>query len=71
MYHIFIFSTKPGAYICALFLTLDWYLMSWANKCDHSHVNHIYWHDEFIIIRFPYYKGDQEGVNCNDPWNIY
>ena len=34
-------------------------------------MNNIEWHGGIIIIYFPHSNGYQEGVNRNEPWNIY
>ena len=45
--------------------------MAWADNCVYSHVNHLEWSDDCIIVYFSRSKGDQEGVSCNNPWHIY
>ena len=45
--------------------------MDWYDNYVSLHVNFIEWHDYYIIIYFPHSKGYQEGVNNNDPWNVY
>ena len=65
----FIWQTR--AYFLHLFLTLEWYLMAWADNCSNSHVNHIEWRDYFMIILFFSSKGCQEGLISNEPCCIY
>ena len=45
--------------------------MAWSDDCVHFNVKHLEWSDDSIIIYFPRYKVEQEGVNLNDTWHIH
>jgi len=53
------------------FLTLEWSLMSRADSVTKTHLHHIQWRDDCLIIYFAHTKTDQEGLNMNEPWHIY
>ena len=52
-------------------LTLEWNLMARSCSCVISHVNHIQWRDDSLIMYFSHTKTDKGGVNMAQPWNIY
>jgi hypothetical protein len=53
------------------FLTLEWSLMSRADNVTKTHLHHIQWRDDCLIVYFAHTKTDQEGLNMNEPWHIY
>ena len=53
------------------FLTLEWNLMARSDNVTKCHLNHIEWRNDSLIIFFAHSKGDQEGINQQQPWHIY
>ena len=51
-------------------LTMEWYMMSRLKKCVFSHVKHIDWRDNHLIICFLQSKTNQQGLDKNIPWNL-
>jgi hypothetical protein len=57
-------SDHPEYIFAHAFLTLEWSLMARADNCVRSHMNHLEWRDDALIIFFTHSKGDQEGNIC-------
>ena len=53
------------------FLVLEWNLMARSDNICVTHINHITWDDDSLVFYFMKSKGDQEGVNSNEPWYVY
>ena len=53
------------------FLVLEWNLMARSDNVCTTHINHISWDEDSLIFYFMKSKGDQEGLNSNEPWHIY
>ena len=69
--NILIKSGNPEYIFAPAFLTLEWSLMARADNCAISHMNHLEWHDNSLVIFFLHSKGDQKGMNRSEPWHIY
>jgi len=64
-------SADVNAIFGHCFLTLEWSLMARADNVTKSHLQHIQWRDDCIVMFFAHSKTDQEGVNMSEPWHIY
>lgn len=64
-------SDSPQAIFGHCFLTLEWSLMARADNVTKTHIDHIQWRDDCMIVYFAHTKSDQEGVNQNEPWHVY
>lgn len=71
MCEILMRSDSPECIFAHAFLTLEWSLMARADNCVRSHMNHLEWRDDALIIYFTHTKGDQEGLLRTEPWHIY
>ena len=49
------------------FLMLEWNLMARSDNVCMTHINHISWDEDSLIFYFMKSKGDQEGLNLNEP----
>ena len=45
--------------------------MARADNVCNTHVDHVEWRHDSLVIFFAHSKGDQEGLNCTQPWHIY
>ena len=45
--------------------------MARADNVCNTHMNHVEWRHDSLIIFFAHSKGDQEGLNRTQPWHIY
>lgn len=52
-------------------LTLSWSLISRAEQATTSHIHHIDWHEDCLVIYFHHRKTDQNGINKSEPWHVY
>jgi hypothetical protein len=62
---------RPEAAFAHCYLTLSWNLMARSENARKSHLNHIEWNGDSLIIFFTCTKVDQEGLNRNEPWHVY
>ena len=53
------------------FITLQWNLIGRSESVTNSHVMHLEWIDDCIVIYFAHTKCDQEGLKRDEPWHIY
>ena len=49
------------------FLVLEWNLMARSDNIVHSHISHMEWLEDSLVFYFMKSKGDQEGLNENEP----
>ena len=63
-------SDRPESNFVHFFLTLEWNLMTSSDSCVISHVNHIQWRDDSLIMYFSHTKTDQGGVNMRSNLKI-
>ena len=66
------FKEASCSYVFAhLFLKWTWILMARADLDLLSHVGHISWASDCLVLYLIYSKTDQKGVNRNEPWHVY
>ena len=53
------------------FLVIEWNLMARSDNVIYTHINHMKRIDDALVFYFKKSKGDQEGVNENEPWHVY
>ena len=64
-------SKHPECIFARCWLTLEWNLISRAESCARTHMNHIEWRDDCLILFLPITKTNQEGVDRSIPWHIF
>ena len=64
-------SDDTNALFGHCFLTLEWSLMARADNVIKTHLDHIQWRDDCMVVFFAHTKSDQEGINMGEPWHIY
>ena len=64
-------STDKAAIFAHCFLTLQWNLIGRSESVTNSHVAHLEWEDDCLIIYFAHTKCDQTGLKRDEPWHLY
>ena len=65
------YSPKAEHVFPRSFLTMEWYLMDSADNCVLSHVNHLEWRDDCLIIYVSLIKTNKKGVGQITPWHVH
>ena len=64
-------SPKAEDIFTRAWITLEWSLMARADNMVRSHINHIEWRDDSLVIFFSKSKTNQDGLDKNVPWHIH
>lgn len=64
-------SSENTAIFAHCFVTLQWNLIGRSESVTNSHVAHLEWENDCLIIYFAHTKCDQTGLKRDEPWHLY